>query len=250
MSLFSIAPVKVVGGTLPRVDRNEVVTLTEAEFGSDGRHWIFDSGDSTCLDGVAGGRSLTLGDVTPTYTADYIGITNGPSDGLRSDLSDTDLSELTMWAVARQPVADGTNGNRFLFGNQTGGAGVGVMLSGNSSTLTVTARMAASGNPYAIGAVSVNTWFFIAVSFRLVKGSLLVRAKLNGDAVDSYSPLANVTRSNLPLAVGNYHYGTGPAAAVFQFAEFGIIESLFSDDELGGLYDRAKARMALRGITI
>lgn len=250
MGIFSIAPINVPGGALPRVNRNDIVTLSEAEFGSDGRHWIFDSGDAECLNGVSGGRALTLGDVTPTYVSNYIGLTNGPSDGLRTDLSDADLNEITMWAVARQPVADGTNGNRFLIGSQTGSAGLGVMLSGNSTTLTVTARMAASGNPYAVGTVSVNSWFFIAVSFRLITGSLAVRAKLNGDAVDSYTPLAGVARANLPFSVGNYHYATGPAAAVFQFAEFGLAEDLFSNDDLDGLYLRAQARMALRGITI
>ncbi|MGE8135732.1 hypothetical protein ACQKO5_19165 [Novosphingobium subterraneum] len=250
MGIFSIAPINVPGGALPRINRNDIVTLSEAEFASDGRHWIFDSGDAECLNGVSGGRALTLGDVTPTYVSNYIGLTNGPSDGLRTDLSDTNINEITMWAVARQPAADGTNGNRFLIGNQTGSAGIGVMLSGSSSTLTVTARMAASGNPYAVGTVSVNNWFFIAVSFRLITGSLAVRAKLNGDTVDSYTPLAGVVRANLPFAVGNYHYATGPAAAQFQFAEFGVVEALFSNDDLDGLYQRAQARMALRGITI
>lgn len=250
MGIFSIAPINVSGGALPRVNRNDIVTFSEAEFGSDGRHWIFDSGNAECLNGVSGGRALTLGDVTPTYISNYLGLTNGPSDGLQTDLSDTDINEVTMWAVARQPVADGTNGNRFLIGNQTGSAGIGVMLSGSSTTLTVTARMAASGNPYAVGTVSVNNWFFIAVSFRLITGALTVLAKLNGEPVDSHTPLAGVVRANLPFAVGNYHYATGPAAAQFQFAEFGIVETLFSNDDLDGLYQRAQARMALRGITI
>lgn len=250
MGLFSVAPMTVRGGVLPRVNRNDIETLSEAEFGSDGRHWIFDRGDAEGLTGVAGGRTLTQGDITPTYTDTYVSLTNGPSDGLRSDLTDTDISEVTMWAVLRQPVADGTNGNRFIFGNNTGSSGIGAMVAGNSTTLTLTGRMAASGNPYAVGTFNVNTWAFVALSYRLVTGSLLLRAKLNGDAVDTHTPLAGVTRANLPLAVGNYHYATGPAAAAFQFAEFGIIESLLDAEELDGLYARAQARMALRGITI
>lgn len=250
MGLFSIAPVNVPGGPLPRVNRNDIVTLSEAEFGANGRHWIFDTGNSDGLTSVSGGRTLTQGDITPTYTSNYVSLTNGPGDGLRSDLTDTDISEVTMWVVLRQPVADGTNGNRYIFGSSTGGTGIGAAVTGSSTTLTLTARMAASGNPYAVGTFNVNAWAFVAVSYRLVTGSLLLRAKLNGEAVDTHTPLAGVQRANLPLSVGNYHYYPAAPTAVFQFAEFGIVEALFSNDDLDGLYERAQARMALRGITI
>lgn len=249
MALFSTLPVKVNDFSLPKVNRNDIKTFSDAEFGAYG-HWMFDKGNSGGLTDIAHGRTLTVGDVTPAYTSNFLSITNGPGDGLRSDLDDTDVDDLTMWAVARQPVADGTNGNRFLFGSQTGSAGVGAMASGASTSLTITGRLAASGNPYAAGTATVNDWFFIAVSVRMITNALAVLTKLNASSVQSFTPLAGVTKAGLPLSCGNYHYATGPAAAVIQFAEFGLLEALLTADEMDGLYARAKTRMAARGITI
>lgn len=249
MSLFSTANIDVRDPSLPRVSRNDIASLSDAEFGAYG-HWLFDKGTSAGLTDIAAAKTLTLGDITPTYGSNYVGLTNGPSDGLLTDLPDTDLDEVTIWAVVRQPAVDGQNGTRFLFGSSTGSAGIGAAVATSTTTPPLTVRLAASGNPYAVSSIAINQWFFVAISLRLVTGSLLVRAKYNDDAVDVYTPLGGVAKSNLPISVGNYHYGNGPNAAVLQFAELGIIRAALASDELDGLKTRSALRMAARGITI
>jgi parallel beta-helix repeat protein len=205
--------------------------------------------------GTGATASVTLGNAPFTErnfiklnAADHI--TYNGRNGLLSRIADA--SNQTMWAVARrQPVLAAQP--PILFGNNLSGSGQGISLqSSNVFRSNVISNMSMLDEPDTgwAGAQIGYNWFFIATSVIGTPTANGNKCFIGGIASPFYQQTAGKTVTTRRIGIGNC-YGLATQDESWDFAEFGVINSALADQAaLAALYGRAKARMALRGISV
>ena len=250
MSLFTRLDVTYAGTqALPTVSPSDIEFFSEYEENAY-EHWIFDTGTGAGLVGKVNGISLIPQTNMPSFSSNFISINGEVGKGLKTGLLETGADVFTFFCVSR---SDSSGGNpQVLFGNYTGSSGAGFMLAESTNT-TLTKRFYMRGttnaHPAVIGDTSANAWVFSAVSMNTALGSDLVNGLINQTINNSVTVTGTYSRGSNEIVLANGYYPTG-GAITKDYAEFGIIKGFYSIAELTELYNRSKARMLARGITV
>lgn len=252
-NLFTILPFSVNNSSLPVIPSSDYQRLSDFEIGSY-EHWLFDKGNSSDLTGGVNGRLLTVQSTAPTYSGNYLSIPSDEGKGLLTDMGEVAGQKDTICVVFKYST---TTGVVIPFGSLSktaeGSLGGSAPYIGNASRdLLLQYRPTNVNSIDTLKDVPAAAWQFMAVSRDMSAGGI-VRTLVGGQtaheitvsAVASYIPAGN----NRKIALGSAYYNA-VAGVTLDFAEAVVFDRQLSATELNGVYTRAKARMAARGITV
>lgn len=247
-SLFTRLPISVTNAALGQISPSDIEDLSAFESLAYG-HWVFDKGDSSAYTDPLRGKVLTEQGAAVTFD----GATNANVSGIVGNALLTDKGETaavrdTVAMVAKFPVLSGL---RIPFGtldNPPVAEGGAPFLSG--ADLFNTYRGISLSETVKTGLLA-DTWYFIAVT-RNFNGATDLRFLVGGDAV--FTSAAGAGSTYIPaatdkIALGNARYTVTPTDT-FDVAEFMVFDFTMTNVELSALYNRRKAVMAARGITV
>lgn len=253
-NLFTILPFSAGNQSLPLIPSTDYKRLSDLEI-SAYDHWIFDKGGASNLSGSVNGKLLTAQSSSPSYSSNYLSILSDQGKGLLTDLGEVATQTDTICVVFRYASSTGiivpfgslsTTPEASLGGGSPylANAARDVLLQyrGTSASSTDTGKDLPSGS-----------WHFLAVSRNLAAGGS-IRTLVGGQvanevtltAQSAYIPAGNGSRK---IALGSAYYNA-VAGVNLDFAEAVIFNRQLSATEMAGVYDRAKARMSARGITV
>lgn len=243
MSLFSVLPITVNDPTLPVLQMADVNAFDGLEF-SAFDHWIFDEGSAAGLTGKRNALALTPLGTSPTYSSNYITMSTATGKGLASTLID-DGRNWTGCAVVRTA----SSGTQLLFGTMGSSTGGSPFFSGADPNhkLFNTFRGMLSSDDTGQVAPTGSYWYFVACS--LDADGKSVKTLVGGGAGDVSTSATSYVSSGNAIALGNGYYTTGSAANM-DFAEFILFDRALNAADLTAIYNRSKARLAERGITV
>lgn len=251
--LFTMLPFSVNDPTLPVIPSGDIRRLFEAEINA-AEHWIFDNGEASLV-GKINGLSLTPQSTAPTYSADYLTIASDVGKALLTTFEETAGQEDTIAAVfkysahaSKEIVPFGSISSTVESPPLTGGA---PYIVGVEHTVSLTYRGSPVTGTNTTVAISPSTWVFLCVS-RKMTASGVVRALIGGSAIKSYT---GDYSSYVPATAGRKiglgsPYFVSLAGQTVSFAEAVVFDRALDSTEISQLYDRSKARMTKRGITI
>lgn len=245
MSIFLRLAISEPGLDLPVVAAGDIEYFDDVEpLAYD--HWVL-GGGSDSLVGRLAGRSLSLQAGAPTYLSNYLKMNTQNGSALLTDLADSASAVDTICAVVRVYGS----GICIPFGS-IGLGGGGPFLAGTSprkvySTYTGVTDSFDTGLTMANG-----NWYFLAASRDFSAATKKQKHFVGGvtgvetETVATYSPATADRR----IALGNAYYGSASYPLDFDVAEFVVFRQALTLAELGGVYTRAKARQALRALTV
>ncbi|MFK7942699.1 MAG: Ig domain-containing protein [Paracoccaceae bacterium] len=219
-----------------------------AEAGAAG-HWVFGTDHAGMTDLVSNQVMAELISGTSSLTPNTVVISDGDGSagqaqrGLVSPR--TQQSEQTICAV----VSSTASGNRIVAGNlsTTDGAGLftfGVDLFGNARGFPFNNRNFDPGTPTSA------PFIFVAMSISASQNWVLFRGGPTGSVAVTGEPLAAPQPITAPLGIGNTNYASSSFSAGGSYAEFIVFDGFQGTTDLEGIYQRSKARLAGRGITV
>lgn len=248
-NLFTRLNTTYSGYDLPTVDRNDIVYFSELEENAVD-HWIFDKGTSAGLIGRVNGLSLTAQSTAPTYESNAVLVDGTVGKALLSNVSETGSDKITVFCVTKSGSVAGNP--QPLIGNFNNSGG-GFMLSDTLNTgdldKKIYMRGTTNANPSTVGAVAPDIWTFAAITINTTGASKLVKALVNASIKQELTVTGTYVTGAQAIGLGNGFY-TSASVITKRYAEFGIIKDFYTLAQLEDLYNRSKARMALRGITL
>lgn len=251
-NLFTILPFSVNNPSLPVIPSSDYERLSEFEINAY-EHWLFDKGSSSGLTGEVNGRILTVQSTAPTYSASNLSISGNQGAGLLTDLGEVAGQTDTICVVFKHSASTGIV---VPFGTLSSTAdaalgGGGPFIDGATRDLKLQYRATSINSTDTGKDAPAATWHFLAVSRNMATRGV-VRTLLSGQALHevtvggtAYIPAGNSRK----IGLGSAYYAT-PAGSTLDFAEAVVFDRQLSATELAGVYTRAKARMAARGITV
>lgn len=212
-------------------------------------HWVFGTDYAGMTDLVAsqpmseliaGATSLTTNSVV---ISDGDGSAGQAQRGLVSALPQQ--AEQTICAV----VSATSGQNRILMGNlsTTNGAGLftfGTDLFGNARGLPFNNTNFDPGTP------TSTPFVFVAMSISATQSWLLFRGAPTGAVTATGAPLAAPVPISAPLGIGNTNYNSASFSDGGAYAEFIVFNGYRTQADIEGIYQRSKARLVGRGITV
>ncbi|AQS46554.1 hypothetical protein BMG03_01105 [Thioclava nitratireducens] len=243
--IFTILPFAVSNDALPRIPASDISLMGPVELEAY-ETWAFGN-SAASLTGAKSGRMLTpQGSVS--YFNDYLRVPLSSANGLVSDVPEIASQTDTMAMVMRFSTLTGSTSA--LLGTINGGTGGGLLLSASAFSHN---QRGLTGVTQATGISAVEgEWRFVAISRDFSAATKTVRILIGGESLftddggtGSYVPAP----SGRFLSFGNAYLTSG-STAVMDIAESAIWRKALSGDELTTAYQRAKIRMAARGITI
>lgn len=246
-SLFTRLPISVTNAALGQISPSDIEDLSAFESLAYG-HWVFDKGDSSAYTDPLRGKVLTEQGAAVTFD----GATNAnvswvAGNALLTDKGETAAVRDTVAMVAKFPVLSGV---RIPFGTLATTPAEGGSLFLIGSDVYTTYRGITSSESVRSGLLA-DTWYFVAVT-RNFNGATDLRVLIGGDAV--FTSAAGAGSTYIPaatdkIALGNARYTVTPTDT-FDVAEFMVFDFTMTNAELSALYNRRKAVMAARGITV
>jgi hypothetical protein len=244
--LFARLPFSVADPSLAVIPAADITNLVPYELNA-WEHWMFGS-DVSCLTGLKNSRVLTPQGAAPTYSANYLTLTGTYGNALRSTFLDSNAQ--TLAAVIQRPadLAGGKLG--VLLGTISGAASGSGAYWSSPHTLTGLIRTLTGltlGPPGVSG-----DWIFVAFA---EKGTTTTSSKLYcgavGESAAADAGPKTLSAKYVALGCGDYNIASTTAGVPdLPVAEMVLFDKTLTSAELGGLYARAKVRMAQRGITV
>lgn len=246
--LFHRLPFSVTDPTLTQLNPADVEALGGSEFGAFG-HWTLGGTSASLTD--PNGAALTAQGTLPTYSSNYLTIPATAGNALISGLSDSLALENTICAVVRKAVGNTTDFLMGNFSNAAGNKGGGFSVTSGASYPRAMAGWSIGVGPNAAlpGFSFTTGWQFVAMSrdFRAV--SKPVKFLLGGTTAYEASFTGTYTLPPDPrLALGNMAYSL--SSGTMDAAEFIVFPRALTATELTAVYNRSKARAAVRGLTV
>ena len=250
MTLFTRLPVVYTGSeSLPTVSVADVTYLSEYEENA-AEHWVFDKGNSSNLVGVVNGLLLTAQSDAPTHSSNFLSISTAVGKALLSTISEQTDGKITVWAVSKLTTVTGNPQPVFgNFNNSGGGFMDSNTLNGSTVDKKAYLRGTTNANPLTIANTANNIWTFSAISMDMSSVNKLLKSLVTPTDYNEITLTGTYVIGGTNIGIGNSYYSSA-ATATLSVAEFGIINSAYTIPELVILYNRAKARMALRGISV
>lgn len=218
----------------------------DVEAGAAG-HWFFGSDFPTYADQVSGQLLTEILPGAVTNNAASLTISNGSGSatakrGLASPLMQQAEQTVCM-VVSPEP------GNRILGGNLSTSDGAGFFMFGTK--LQSNARGEPHNNVLLEDPVPQTAPFvFLAHSISATEDWVLFRGDPSAPVTSTGAPLAAPIPSGDPLGVGNTVYTSGSFVIGGSYAELIVINAHMTVAEITDVYNRSKARLAARGITV
>jgi len=234
--------------TLPTLsDVQDIISIPTLEADAYG-HWEFGGDQSSLIDKV-NARSLTLqagATVQPEYGENYVRLGAAKGQSLQSGLLDSAVTDYTVSGVVmpEDVVLMVLLGN---LGSNDVGLGAGLFTSANK--VYVTARTGVSSVDPGL-ALDMSKPAFISMSVNKTTGVVNIVAMQNGATFENTATGAQVEAA-APISVGNSRYTTGGAYNTLKnkYYEAVIHSRALSISEMKAIANRAKVRLAARGIT-
>lgn len=219
-----------------------------AEAGAVG-HWVFGSDYAGMTDLVSAQPMTELIAGASSLTANSVVISDGDGSagqaqrGLVSALPQQ--AEQTICAV----VSATSGQNRLLIGNLSTADGAGLFtfgadLFGNARGLPFNNTNFDPGTPTSA------PFIFVAMSVSATQNWLLFRGGPAGAVTATGTPLAAPVPISAPLGIGNTNYNSASFSTGGAYAEFIVLNGHSTQAEVEGIYQRSKARLAGRGISV
>jgi len=253
-NLVIMLPVTVDNPDLPVIPAEDIRPFIDYEPGAL-EHWIF-GGDAVSLTGRVKGQALTAQGTGYTYTGTSITLP-GYQNALISPFADA--KNRTVFAVVRRPAQAGSTANKGVYWGTRGAASgsAGGNLMADISTAVV-GRMAFSygDTNNTTQNTALTNWGSVAEGQVAV---LSASEAANGDFICAVNGVANsvtLPAERAPslvnmLAFGNAYYAPSDYQTLsIEMFEAGVFEGAFTEAQHAALYQRTKAREALRGVTI
>lgn len=252
MNLFTRLPITLASRLYPAIPEADIDYFTDYE-PSAYDHWTFNQGGAGGLVGRKAGKVLTVQSTTPSYSANYLTMTNSVGKGLLTDLMESSNASLTICAVVRDPTS-GASVLKTPFGtlDTTAGGGTGGLpfIGGGGAARKVYTSYTGYTASVDTGQLAPDSqWLFLAVSMDFSSAARKLRVLVGGQAGYEVSK-ANAYRASVrALALGNGYY-TGGTAVPLDFAEFVPFTRAMSLADMQAVYARCKARLAVGGIAV
>lgn len=251
--LFTRLPFVVIDADLPVIPASDIKTFVDYEVDSAPYdHWLL-SGSSAALTGRVAGKMLTPQSVAPTYLSTHAVIDGRTGKGLLTDL--TDSAAQSMAIIIKRP-ADMPTGLQLLFGSIDGGTGSAGYFedtgAGDKMTCNVRGWSGTIIKPSLRLPGAVGAWMFLAVSELSGSGSSSATVFAGGSPDGNSATLtvaANKVLTDRKIGLGNAFLASGLGLNL-EVAEFMVWNRPLSVADLTDVYDRAKVRMAGRGLTL
>lgn len=254
MSIITRLPV-TASSTLSTIPQEDIESFVSWEIDAYD-HWIFDTGNSAGLTGLAQSKILTLQGSAPTYSSTHISLPGTSGNALLTDLTETASQADTIFMVLRLPAT--FSGLHFPFGTLNTTApllGGSPFFNNTANTYPrssfLTYRGTSLNSTSAPSVPTANQWYFLCVSRDFASVTKTCHTLLGGTSIQTVTVTGTYTpAAGRFIALGNGYYATGTATASFDVAEFGIINRALSTTEVNNLYSRRKTIAAARGITV
>ena len=218
-----------------------------AEAGAAG-HWVFGTdfagyddlvSGQTLSELIAGAATLGTGEVT-------ISNGDGSTAQARRGLVSTRSQQVEQTLCF---VVSSSTGDRIIGGNlsTTDGAGLftfGSALFGNARGLPFNNTQFEASIP------QTAPYIFVAMSVSATQDWILFRGDPSASVVASGAPLSAPVPTAEPLGIGNTAYDSASFSAGGSYGEFIIFDGHRTATEIEAIYQRSKARMTARGITV
>jgi hypothetical protein len=252
-NIFTMLPFVVADNSLPVIPVEDYVRLRKLEEAGAYDHWIF-GGDAASLVGKIGENLFTAQSDAPIFMSSYLSISGAEGKALLSPLGEDEDQADTIAVVFRHShtgsgvvVPFGSIGKSSDPPPTSGGS----PFRAGASLCFLTYRGAINSIEVPGVTIPENQWLFLCVSrrmtadgrVRLLRGGSEI-VSLAGD-YSGYTPAA----AGRKIALGSAYF-TSNAAHTIDFAEAVIFNRELAEDEIEGVYTRAKERMAARGITV
>ena len=255
-NLVIMLSVTVDNPDLPIIPPEDIRPFIDYEPGAL-EHWIF-GGGADSLVGRVRGQTLTAQGTGYTYTDTSVTLP-GYQNALISPFADA--KDRTVFAVVRRPAQQGSAANKGVYwGTRAPASG-----SPGGNLFADVSGLLAGRLAFNYGDVDNNTRNSPLVNWTgsgVAEGDIVVLAmseatddsvviSINGDATTYELPNARALNLSNLLAFGNAYYGTSDYQTLsIEMFEAGVFNGAFSEAQHVALYQRTKAREALRGVTI
>ena len=212
-------------------------------------HWVFGSdfpgyadliSAQVLTEQIPGAASLGAGSVT---ISDGDGSSGDAIRGLVSGRAQQ--VEQTVCVV----VSSAASGDRIIAGNLSTTDGMGLFMFGGD--------LFANGRGFPLnntnfdpGTPTTAPFIFAAFSVSATQNWVLFRGDATSPVVANGAPLAAPAPSGAPVGIGNTTYNSGSFSAGGEYAEFIVFDTHMTSAEIEGVYQRSKARLSGRGISI
>lgn len=219
-----------------------------AEAGAAG-HWVFGSDFPGLTDLVSAQVMSELMPGASSLGGSSVTISDGDGstpDAVRGLVSArAQQVEQTVCVV----VSSAASGDRIIAGNLSTTDGMGLFMFG--SDLFANGRgLPLNNTNFDPGTPTSAPFIFAAFSVSATENWVLFRGDPTTPVVQSGAPLAAPSPTAAPLGIGNTTYNSSSFSAGSEFAEFIVFDTHMTSSEIEGVYQRSKARLAGRGISV